>query len=233
MALRDSLERARATMMGENLDPGRAIARTPATVAFTSARKEDVDRELRVQRDERRKSQPTGRINEEDVRRGVLETRASIFNVGAANESKARGSWRKALSSVRSAKRGAALSDVNPLEWTDVDGLFAYYDSIYFESKLNGRVTFSWHASPSHRNDDESEDMGEKAKLDSLFKYCLCSDVPKWWHGANPRQLCVGVCCVIEKRASQYSRVAHLRMPDVLRRFKMTQMTKEALHRAY
>ena len=229
MALRDSLERARATMMGENLDPGRAIARTPATVAFTSARKEDVDRELRVQRDERRKSQPTGRINEEDVRRGVLETRASIFNVGAANESKARGSWRKALSSVRSAKRGAALSDVNPLEWTDVDGLFAYYDSIYFESKLNGRVTFSWHASPSHRNDDESEDMGEKAKLDSLFKYCLCSDVPKWWHGANPRQLCVGVCCVIEKRASQYSRVAHLRMPDVLRRFKMTQMTKEAL----
>ena len=38
-----------------------------------------------------------------------------------------------------------------------------------------------------------------------------------------------GLCCVVERRGAQYTRAAHIRMPDVLRRFKMTQMTKEAL----
>lgn len=110
-----------------------------------------------------------------------------IFNVGVVNEFKVCGLWCKAFSSVRFAKRGAALSDVNLFEWIDVDGLFVYYDLIYFESKFNGCVMFFWYVSSSYRNDDESEDMGEKVKFDSLFKYCLCSDVLKWWYGVNLR----------------------------------------------
>jgi len=152
--------------------------------------------------------------------------RASFFdesNEGAAN--KAGGLWKKALGGVRRAKQTSAIADVSPLEWTDVDGLFAYYDAVYFESKLAGRVTFSWNASPGVSEID-AEAVDE---LNSMFKYCLCSDIPKWWHGANPLQLCVGICCVVERRSSSYTRAAHLRMPDVLRRFKMTQMAKEAL----
>ena len=192
----------------------------------TSARAEDVRREMREQRESRRKTQPHGRINEEDMKRGVLESRASFFDDSNSGESKAMKSWKKALGSVRHARQTNAIADVSALEWADVDGLFAYYDAVYFENKLAGRVTFSWNSSPGASVDGKEATINA---FDSMFKYCLCSEIPKWWHGANPRQLCVGICCVVERRASTYTRAAHLRMPDVLRRFKMTQMAKEAL----
>lgn len=230
-SLRDVAEAARATR-GTVSDPD-ATASTSAPrrgEVFASANAAVVAREVREQRQRRQKVQPRGRINEDDLKKGVLETRATLFN---QSESKAKVSWRKALSGVRGVKQAASgIADVNPLEWVDVDGLFAYYDAVYFENKLSGRVTFSWHASSATGGDDEDEqidDESQMARVDSMFKYCLCSDVPKWWHGSDPKQLCVGVCCVVERRAAMYSRVAHLRMPDVLRRFKMTQMTKEAL----
>lgn len=216
---------------------GAAMARTrtadgPASTSApaSSAVMEDVATELREQRESRRKAQPRGRVTAEDASRGVLETRASVFHADAERTFKPRGAWREALASVRAAKRGAAARDVSGLDWTDVDALFAYYDAVYFERTLGARVTFSWHASPADKHEEKEDDgVGARARFDESFKYCLCSDVPKWWHGANPRQLCVGVCCIVERRAAQFTRVAHLRMPDVLRRFKMTQLTKEAL----
>ena len=215
----DVVARARAMGTGENVD-GKRIDAPPSTSAatFMSARELDVLTELSQQADDRRKGslQTRGKISEEDVKRG--------------GETKSRDAWRKALRSIRNAKASAALTDVSAVDWTDVDGLFAYYDAVYFENSLCGRVTFSWHASSADGHPDEGEDeMGEHAKLERLFKYCLCSDVPKWWHGASPNQLSAGLCCVVERRGAQYTRAAHIRMPDVLRRFKMTQMTKEAL----
>lgn len=213
------LARARAMDAGEN-DRGRRGNAPPSTSApaFMSAREEDVLVELKQQVEDRRKgdARTRAKISEDDVKRG--------------GETKARGAWRNAIKSIRNAKASAALTDVSAVDWTDVDGLFAYYDAVYFENSLCGRVTFSWHASSADGQPDEGEnELGEQAKLERLFKYCLCSDVPKWWHSANPRQLSAGICCVVERRGSQYTRAAHIRMPDVLRRFKMTQMTKEAL----
>lgn len=199
-----------------------------STTPLESGSREAVERELRLQREARTKSQPRARITAEDIARGVLETRASVFHADEENASKARGAWRRAARAARSAKFGATGADVSSVDWTDVDALFAYYDAVHFEGKLGACVSLSWHASPPEKNEEEDGHENE-AKFESLFKYCMCSDIPKWWHGANPRQLCVGVCCIVEKRAAQYTRVAHLRMPDVLRRFKMTQMTKEAL----
>jgi len=228
-----STSAARATR-GTVPDPD-ATASTSAArrgEVFASANAAVVAREVREQKQRRQKVQPRGRIHEDDLKKGVLETRATLFNA-RQNESKAKVSWRKALSGVQGVKQAASgIADVNPLEWVDVDGLFAYYDAVYFGNKLSGRVTFSWHTSSVGGGDDEDEQKGDESQMtrvDSMFKYCLCSDVPKWWHGSDPKQLCVGVCCVVERRAAMYSRVAHLRMPDVLRRFKMTQMTKEAL----
>lgn len=242
MATDGGFDRSRGatTTERESVNPlDRPIARAMSSVPSTSTRsastmpdesgsREDVQRELRLQRESRAKSQPRGRITAEDVARGVLETRASVFHADGENVSKARGTWRRAATSARSAKFAATSADVSNVDWTDVDALFSYYDAVHFEGKLGACVSLSWHVSPAEKN--EAEDAhDDKAKFENLFKYCLCSDIPKWWHGANPRQLCVGVCCIVEKRAAQYTRVAHLRMPDVLRRFKMTQMTKEAL----
>ena len=54
-------------------------------------------------------------------------------------------------------------------------------------------MTFSWHASSADGHPDGGEDeMREHAKLERLFKYCLCSDVPKWWHGARPQPIIGG-----------------------------------------
>ena len=242
MATDGRFDRSRGDARGgaEDANPiERSIARAMSSVPSTSTSsasampvesgaREDVERELRLQRESRAKSQPRGRITAEDVARGVLETRASVFHAEGENASKARGAWRRAASGARSAKYAATSADVSSVDWTDVDALFAYYDAVHFEGKLGARVSFSWHVSPAEKS--ESEDaLDDKAKFESLFKYCLCSDIPKWWHGANPQQLCAGICCIVEKRAAQYTRVAHLRLPDVLRRFKMTQMTKEAL----
>ena len=104
---------------GEN-DRGRRGDAPPSASAatFMSAREEDVLIELKQQVEDRRKgaARTRAKISEDDVKRG--------------SQTKSRGAWRNALKSIRNAKASAALTDVSAVDWTDVDGLFAYYDAV-------------------------------------------------------------------------------------------------------
>ena len=116
------------------------------------------------------------------------------------------------------AKRRAAvhLSNVGGDRWEDIDVLFAYYDGTYFENRLGeSATTVSW-AKREETNDAD-------------FRFCLCSEVPGWWHGSHKGLMC-GVSCNVERRRGGVARrIAHIRMPETMRRFKLTKPTKETL----
>ena len=119
------------------------------------------------------------------------------------------------------ARRGGAhrqraavhLAGVNNDRWTDINTLFEYYNTTYFDDKP-GEVTFSW---IDRTADDED------------FRYCLCSAVPGWWHGAHKNPMCGVSCCVERRRGGYARRSVHIRMPDAMRKFKLTNMAKEGL----
>lgn len=69
----------------------------------------------------------------------------------------------------------------------------------------------------------------EREADDLDFRYCLCHRVPTWWHGSQ-NLLAAGVCCENERRKGGLMvRRAHIRLPVMLRHFKLTKETKESL----
>jgi hypothetical protein len=124
--------------------------------------------------------------------------------------------WGVAKTALAMRRAAVHLSNVHHDRWVDVDALFAYYDGTYFDGKLGeSDTTFSW---------AEREEMD-----DDDFRYCLCSEVPGWWHGSHKGLMC-GVSCNIEhRRGGVARRTAHIRMPEAMRKFKLTKPAKETL----
>ena len=110
-------------------------------------------------------------------------------------------------------KTTTTLQNVSSESWIDIHSMFFYFNEVYFEKKLNN-VVISW-------IDREDEDAD--------FRYCIGTDVPKWWHG--PRKiLCAGICCQIERQITgAYARACHIRLPNALRKFKLVKETKATL----
>jgi len=121
--------------------------------------------------------------------------------------------WAKARAALQSKRAGLHLSNISNDRWTDVNSMFEYFNTTYFESTLH-EVTFSW----INREHEDGE-----------FRYCLCSKVPGWWHGEHSTLMC-GISCVVERRrGGQVRKSVHIRLPEVMRKFKLTAMTKEGL----
>ena len=85
---------------------------------------------------------------------------------------------------------------------------------MYFEGKL-GDCKVEWY------------DRGEE---DGAYRYCLCSAMPLWWHGARSA-LCAGLACeeVRLQGSALRRRSAHIRLPEAIRRFRLATLLKEAL----
>ena len=125
----------------------------------------------------------------------------------------AKRNWSKTRVALTARRAAVHLAGVNNDRWTDVNTLFEYYNATYFDDQL-GEVTFSW---IDRTVDDED------------FRYCLCSAVPGWWHGAHKNLMCGVSCCVERRRGGYARRSVHIRMPDAMRKFKLTNMAKEGL----
>ena len=125
----------------------------------------------------------------------------------------AKGRWTKARDMLTAQKTTTTLQNVSSESWIDIHSMFFYFNEVYFENKLNN-VLISW-------IDREDEDAD--------FRYCIGTDVPKWWHG--PRKiLCAGICCQIERQITgAYARTCHIRLPNALRKFKLVKETKATL----
>ena len=149
-------------------------------------------------------------------RQGNAEREISDEHARANTEEEsqnAKRNWSKTRAALTAKRAAVHLGGVNADKWTDVNTLFEYYNQTYFDDKL-GEVTFSWI---------------DRAADDEDFRYCLCSAVPGWWHGAHKNLMCGVSCCVERRRGGYARRSVHIRMPDAVRKFKLTQMAKEGL----
>ena len=147
-------------------------------------------------------------------RGGLAEREVSVdasLSSGAGKKN-----WGVAKKALAMRRAAVHLANVKTDRWVDVDALFAYYDGIYFENRLGeSETTFSW-AERAERDDED-------------FRFCLCSEVPGWWHGSHKGLMC-GVSCNVERRRGGVARrTAHIRMPEAMRKFKLTKPAKETL----
>ncbi len=159
-------------------------------------------------------SQRTGRrpARRQDATDREISDETALAESRRAAES-AKQNWGRARAALDAKRAAVHLSGVNNDRWADADALFAYYNGAYFGSRLS-EVTFSWFT----REEDDDD-----------YRYCLCSKVPGWWHGEHKNLMC-GVSCAIERRrGGAPRRSAHIRMPEAMRKFKLTNMTKEAM----
>lgn len=185
-----------------------AMARLMSKAKDESA---EVENQIANQREGRRPARRADAADREisdevgRARAGEAEAAASAGN-GAAL-------WGRAKSAVNARRAAVHLANVNNDRWADADALFAYYNGAYFEGRLS-EVTFSW----INREEEDGE-----------YRYCLCSAVPGWWHGEHKNLMC-GVSCAIERRrGGAPRRSVHIRMPEAMRKFKLTNMTKEGM----
>ena len=163
-----------------------------------------IDNQIAHQRESRR---PARRVDATD--REISDEKRHNAMQGSAGKS----NWNKARAALQSKRAGVHLANVSNDRWTDANALFEYYNSTYFKSALSD-VTFSW----INREDDDGE-----------FRYCLCSKVPGWWHGQHKQLMC-GVTCAVERRPGGFMRKSvHIRLPEAMRKFKLTNMTKEGM----
>lgn len=147
-------------------------------------------------------------------RSGLAEREISVD--ASLSSGEGRKNWGVAKTALAMRRAAVHLANVHNDRWVDVDALFAYYDGTYFENKLGeSETTFSW----AEREETDDED----------FRYCLCTDVPGWWHGSHKGLMC-GVSCNVERRRGGVARrSAHIRMPEAMRKFKLTKPAKETL----
>ena len=172
---------------------------------------EEMENQIAKQREGRRPARRADAADREisdevgRARAGEVEAAASAGN-GATL-------WSRAKSALNARRAAVHLHGVNNDRWVDADALFAYYNDAYFEGRLS-EVTFSW----INREEEDGE-----------YRYCLCSAVPGWWHSEHKNLMC-GVSCAIERRrGGAPRRSVHIRMPEAMRKFKLTNMTKEGM----